>query len=353
MGDSSGADLARSYFDEVVGPLLAAWRPGLPFAAGRLGPGSDVLGHDDERSRDHDWGLRLTLLVAPHLVGDIADLLAAGLPATFAGLPTRFPTTWDPTTTPKVEVADAVAFCTSRLGVDPARLGPAGTGDPVDWLMVTGQSVLEIVAGPVFTDTDGAITALRRRLAWYPDDVWRYVLASGWQRIAQELPMVGRTADVGDDLGSRLIAARLARDVVHLAFLIDRAWPPYPKWLGTRLDRVPTGAAVRAALAEALAAVNGHAREDALVAALTVLHTRQAAVGLPRGPEVVEPFYDRPYRTVARATITGLTGSIVDPAVRRLPVGVGAVEQWVDNVDVLTDPARRAQAVAGLRAAMI
>ena len=61
----SGVDIARTYYFEVVRPLLALRFPGMPHAAGRLGGGSDVLGLDDETSRDHDWGLRLNLFVPP------------------------------------------------------------------------------------------------------------------------------------------------------------------------------------------------------------------------------------------------------------------------------------------------
>jgi hypothetical protein len=57
-----GAELARMFHTEAVGPLLARKLPWLRYAAGRLGSGSDVLGLDDATSRDHDWGCRLTPL---------------------------------------------------------------------------------------------------------------------------------------------------------------------------------------------------------------------------------------------------------------------------------------------------
>jgi Domain of unknown function (DUF4037) len=50
------------------------------------------------------------------------------------------------------------------------------------------------------------------------------------------MPMVGRTAERGDELGSRLLSTRLAGDLMWLAFTLSRRWPPYPKWRG-RLSR--------------------------------------------------------------------------------------------------------------------
>ena len=50
-GGLRGADLARLFHAEVVGPWLARELPRLRYAAGRLGSGSDVLGLDDGTSR--------------------------------------------------------------------------------------------------------------------------------------------------------------------------------------------------------------------------------------------------------------------------------------------------------------
>lgn len=224
-------DLACSYHDEVVGPLLAARWPGLPYAAARLGSGSDVLGLDDAMSRDHDWGLRLTVLLdrtAAAAVGGIGAVdshLERVLPPSFRSLPTRFATTWDPTVRQRAEVATPEEFAASRLGIGVDRPWNAE-----DWLAVTGQSVLEITGGPVFRDTPGTITDIRRRLTWYPDDVWRYVVAADWARIGQELPFLGRTGSRGDDLGSRVLTGRFVAIAMHLGFLLERRWPPYPKW---------------------------------------------------------------------------------------------------------------------------
>ena len=58
----------------------------------------------------------------------------------------------------------------------------------------------------------------RAQLAYYPEQVWFYLLASAWKRIAQEEPFVGRCGEAGDEMGSRIITARLMRDLMRLCF---------------------------------------------------------------------------------------------------------------------------------------
>jgi hypothetical protein len=331
-----------------VEPLLSRAVPGLRYAAARLGSGSDVLGLDDAMSRDHDWGCRLTLLVDEDARGQvprISALLEEGLPDRFVELPVRFPVTWDPSVSHKVEVATVADFTTSRLGVDPTRGLSA-----LDWLSVTGQSVLEVTAGPVFADRTRTLAAARTLLAWYPPQVERYVLAAGWQRLCQQLPMVGRTAEAGDELGSRLLSVGLAGDLLWLAFALSRRWAPYPKWRGTVFRSLPVAVRLGPLLDAATAARGWRERENALAAACEVLVDRQRERGLPAPESAVIPFFDRPYRTVDQAVPQGLLGGIADPEVARLPPLVGAIEQWVDSTDVLSSPGRRAALQAAYRA---
>lgn len=337
----SGIDLSRAYFEQVVRPLLHARAPGLDYAAGRLGSGSDVLGFDDEQSHDHDWGLRLTLLVEGDRAAEIDALLERELPETWQGLPTRFATTWEPVAKQRIEVASAADFAASRLGVDVrAELGTT------DWLSLTGQAILEVAAGPVFHDAPGALTAIREKLVWYPRDIWLYALAADWSRLGQEFPDVGRAGLRGDEDGSAVIAARHLRTMLHLAHLLHRRWPPYGKWLARSAVRLPGGGALRIALREVLHARDWRARQTALADAAELLAAMQGEQGLPTLEPATETFFERPHLGV-RELPELLTAQIQDPDIRALRLGVGTAEQISDNVTVLVDPVLRRRLVGG------
>jgi hypothetical protein len=342
-----GADLAAAFHRDLVGPLIRRELPGLRYAAARLGSGSDVLGLDDVMSRDHDWGLRLTVLVdkADRAAAEpVAELLERRLPAEFRGQPVRFATTWDPAVAHRVEVATVGEFAASRLGLDPL----AGMSS-LDWLVLTGQSVLEVVAGPVFADATTELGPLRRGLAWYPPDVERYMLACGWQRVSQRLAFVGRTAQTGQPLQSRLLSAELASDVISLAFALHRQWEPYEKWREALFGRLPDTDDLGLLLETAVGAEDWTRREAALGAAVEALARVQRAAGLPTPAAASEQFFDRPYRTVP-ATLAGLLlAQIRDPLLTRLNARVGSVGQWASSVDALASPGWRAGLVAVYR----
>src|ERR1017187_8209696 len=120
-----GLRLAGEFYAEAVRPLLDAAFPALRYAAALLGPGSEVLGFDTERSTDHDWGPRLLLFLNPndserHAVA-ITTMLTERLPGTFRGYPVAFPVTREPDgmARHRVQVTELGGWLTGRLGFDP------------------------------------------------------------------------------------------------------------------------------------------------------------------------------------------------------------------------------------------
>ncbi|KAA9376085.1 DUF4037 domain-containing protein [Microbispora cellulosiformans] len=71
-----------------------------------------------------------------------------------------------------VVVAEPAGRLAGHLGFDPT--GGVGLAD---WLAISTQALAEVTAGAVFHDGLGLLGPVRERLAWYPDDVWRYILA--------------------------------------------------------------------------------------------------------------------------------------------------------------------------------
>jgi hypothetical protein len=297
----AGLELAGRFYREAVRPLLGD----VAHTAALIGPGSEVLGFDTARSTDHDWAPRVLLFVAPGDAPAVASLVNAGLPATFAGYPVAI----EPGPRHRVVVTDLATWFDGWLGFDPRT-----SVELLDWLATPAQRLAEFTGGAVFHDDSGELTAARARLAWYPDQLWRYVLAAQWTRIAEEEPFVGRCEEVGDATGAAVVAARLTRDRLRLQLLMRRRYPPYSKWLGTAAgpDRGPVGVA-------------GEFNALGLVEPIEATLRR---------------FFDRPYPVLRAGRFAdALLASITDPAIAALPP-IGAIDQYVDSTPVLGDMRR-------------
>ncbi|MFD5779697.1 DUF4037 domain-containing protein [Streptomyces sp. NPDC126933] len=356
-----GLELARILYEEAVRPLLDDAFPGLRHAAARVGTGSEVLGFDTARSADHEWGPRLELFLAPDEVAEhgarIRRLLADRLPKEVRGWPTHFRQADDPldpvglmepTGGPvnhRVSTQDVGAWLTRETGLtgltELAGLDPTRTEPTVrDWLATPQQKLAEATAGAVFHDGPGTLTAVRRRLAWYPDQVWRYLLACQWQRISQEEAFVGRCAEAGDDLGSAVVAGRLVRDLMRLCLLLERRYAPYGKWLGSAFGRLAVAEELMPSLRGALAATAYPERERHLCDAYETVASLQNESGLvePVDPRR-RPYHSRPFLVLrADRFAQALAGTVTDPDLRELPL-TGGVDQWADNTDFLHRPA--------------
>jgi hypothetical protein len=355
-----GLELSRLLFEEAVAPVLAEEHPRLRYAAARVGPGSEVLGFDTPRSADHEWGPRLDLFVADQDAGDLAEpirtLLGERLPKRIRGWPTNFREKDDPLD-PVGQMHETPGPVNHRVSVQSIpgwfghRLGWDGMREPtmLEWLAMPQQRLAEAVGGAVYRDDTGELTRARAMLAWYPDQIWRYLLACQWQRISQHEAFVGRAAEVGDELGSSLVVARLARDLVRLALLLARRYAPYDKWLGSAFADLPSAERLGPHLRRAVTASDHETRERELARAFEVageLHN-EAGLTAPIDP-TPRHYYGRPYLVLrAERFAEALRATISDPELRRLPA-TGCVDQWADSTDLLHQPAAIRAALGAL-----
>ena len=327
-------ELNARFYTEVVAPIVAPWC----HSAARIGWGSEILGFDTERSTDHGWGLRLNIFVATDDTALARTAVNEQLPESFAGWPVRYG--WDEyPVTHHVEVTTLAEWSTDFVGCDATK--PLST---VDWLLAPQQRLLGVTRGAVYHDGLDALTPMREQLAWYPDDVARWMLACQWHRVAQEEAFTGRTAEVNDEIGSRLVAARLVRELMCVHFLLAHEYWPYTKWFGSAYRALPHAGELIPQFQAAIAATNYPDREAALV---------QCFEGVARLHDdldidpTVRNFYARPFRVLdADRFATAYREQITDPWVRHLPL-IGSIDQFVDSTDVLSYPetAQRLRAI--------
>lgn len=343
-----GIALSRGFYTDIVRPWLGAVAPELPHAAALIGYGSELLGFDDDVSKDHNWGPRVLIVLAQDRFAACARQLVAEFskvaPASYQGEPIG----WRSRPHPPADSAEAVgahehglefhtleALIENHLAV---RSGDKLSG--LQWLGFAEQKLLAFTSGAVFHDDDGRLSLVRERMAYFPRDVWLYKIACQWRRIAEEQAFVGRAGQVGDDLGSRVIAARLARDVMRMGFLLERRYAPYSKWLGRGFSDLPIAQDLAPHLEAAVLASEWTQREAALVSAYGVLADKQNALEIAPFRPVIGPYFDRPFMTInADDAVAAACSAILDPAIARLPV-IGSLDQISDLTPLLEDPAR-------------
>jgi hypothetical protein len=348
-----GLELSRGFFADCVEPLLEANFPGLRYSAALIGHGSEVLGFDTVMSTDHHWGPRVMLFLGAEDLERhgraIRDHLGRTLPSSYRGWSTHFSPP-DPNdngvqhllshasgpVNHRVELFTVEGWFCSYLGLDvTAPLGAA------EWLSIPSQKLRSIVAGAVFRD-DLSLQSIRERLSWYPHDVELYILGCLWTRIGQEEHLMGRAGHAGDELGSAIIGSRLVRDVMRIAFVLERQYPPYPKWFGTAFGRLASAPALAPLLRRAMTSGTWKKREEALGSGFEFLVDMQRKAGIADGLSGrTERFWGRPFLVirgdrVAAAVFDLISDGKLRATARARPIG--NIDLASDNTDVLDDP---------------
>ncbi len=347
-----GLELGRRLFEEAGRAIIESVVPADSYAAALVGKGSEVLGFDTERSTDHDWGPRFQVfLPEAGLEEDAARLdheLRERLPALFHGFDVGFtdPDPEDggtrmPAAAQEGAVPHKIEITTLRTWLD-RHLGVSNVAalSPLDWLTFPEQRLVEVTSGEVFHDPQGSLSAVRQALREYPRDVWLYRMACQWQRLSQAEAFVGRCAELGDDIGMKVVAARIVKDVMKLCFLVERRYAPYDKWLGTAFKRLAGAPRLGPLLSAVLAAETYPQMEPSLAAsyrALGEMHNRLGVTGIMDASP--RQFFSRPY-TVMRSDrfANALLRAVENEELRAIPVRMGGIDQLIDNTDFIENP---------------
>jgi hypothetical protein len=345
----NGLALSEAFYREAARPVLDAHFPGLKHAAALLGWSSEVLGYDDAQSTDHAWGPRFYLFLSEadkaRYEEPIRRALAENLPRRFRGYPTGFGEP-DEIGVRMLKEDDAEGAVNHFIKCETVRsffgwyLGcdPRASLTTIDWLTFSEHKLLGATSGKVFHDGLGELEAARRKLSYYPVEVWMYLLAQQWRKLSENEAFVGRCGATGDELGSAVIAARQVNILMGLCFLLERRYAPYSKWFGRAFSELGCAPEMTPALQEVLRATSWTERERHLSAAYEAAARRHNALGITRlMPEEVSDYHGRGYMVIhADRFAAAIMENIRDESILKLKHHVGSVNQLADSTGLLS-----------------
>ena len=233
-----GLELAKRFYEQYGAPMLheqfAAFEEVI--AVGLCGSGSECFGFDDDVSTDHDFEPGFCLFLPGEDVIDrrtafLLERAYAKLPREFEGY-TR--SLMNPVGGNRHGVLRMDDFFLSKVG------SPDGELTTEQWLTIPEFYLAEATNGEVFRDDCGAFTAIRKKLAYLPEDVRRKKLAGELLTMTQSGQYnYTRCLQHGETGAAQLAAFEFVRAALHTVFLLNKAYLPYYKWQFRALRGLP------------------------------------------------------------------------------------------------------------------
>lgn len=193
-------------------------------AVGLTGEGSDCFGFDDEISTDHDYAPGFCMWLTAKDFEEIGERLQAEYDKLIAAHVAESPNN---------------VHISSRRGV--FRINDfynqllssncdyeAGETDFCD---VEEQALAAAINGAVFEDKLGVFSAVRKNLAYYPDNVWRAKLAGAVHEFSQYAQSnYSRMMARKDYITADICKLKAVESTLDLIYLLNRQYAPYYKW---------------------------------------------------------------------------------------------------------------------------
>ena len=221
-------EISRRFFEKEIKPVLESEFPvaSQQVACGIFGYGSECLGMDDQYSRDHHWGLRIDVLIPDEhfktLSQEIRSRISAKLPESFEGYDLREGHVEGAGIAPE----SLEGFLSRTIGLTRAPRSLR------EWLDMPEEDIVHVTNGEVWYDPSSRFSNIRKSLTYYPEPVWLRRI-SHWCRYLSGMGIYPlHRALLRDNLVYATTAfGRSIKWMLELAFMLNKTYFPYDKWL--------------------------------------------------------------------------------------------------------------------------
>jgi hypothetical protein len=288
---------------------------------------------------DHNWGPHMKMLFSEKdwkAKDDVDQMLRKNLPFEFMGFPTNFtkPNEKKYLVTQMKEIKRGhvnhfIEFNTPRsffdryLGINPfKRLSFK------DWLTFPQQALIEVTAGELYHD-EIDFQKLRDKYKYFPDDIWLYLYANQWGAIGDEEMYMARSGEIGDKLGSSIIATRIVNNVMKLCFLMEKKYWPYSKWFGTAFSRLQSATELSYPLFQVVSAKTWEEREDQLSHVYEIIARKHNELKLTKQMSTETRTKPRPYKVIGARYFYDELAKKFSPQLKDLKYPLGSLDQFI------------------------
>lgn len=266
-----GLEIAQDFYAEWGKDYLEKSFPELVarVAVGRVF-GSDVIGADDEISKDHNWGPQFTIFLSAEDYtkhgAKLSEVMNAAAPNPWKGF--RLDGAGDQS----VEIESIPNWIEAWIGFSekPSRNEAWNTivKERIDGgVNEARESILYFLRhGAIWYDGSGEMSSWREALHYYPEKIWCIRLAEELFRVWQhgEYNFVQRVAKRDDPLAKTVCIGEFVNRVMRTLLLLNRDYTPYWKWLAHEFRKLET-AQTYVPLLEELVSVSSAERQVEIV----------------------------------------------------------------------------------------
>ena len=229
-----GLNLFECFYNEYGKAMFAENFPGLKYAAGAVGQGSEFMGFDDDLSKDHDFMAGFCIWLTKEDEQEYGFKLSraySNLPKEFCGVCLEQQSNYAQKKFGVFEIGD---FYSRIIGIsEPQTLE--------EWFYIPEYALSNAVDGKVFFDNKGEFLRIRNKLKNdMPKDVKLKKLSAHLAYMAQSGQYnFSRCISHGEEAAAQLALFEFVNHAVSVIFAFNNEYAPFYKWKFRAMKSLP------------------------------------------------------------------------------------------------------------------